>query len=120
MKKFLLLFVLMAILWSCNQASNNNDQKSSDHQNGSKTDTVRQGVTFSVQPDVFKLSTLPDSVQVKISNYTMDTLMTGVGYHIEVLDENDRWIVVSPDDMAFISIGVLLLPSIDKLFEKNC
>ncbi|HLS94970.1 MAG TPA: immunoglobulin-like domain-containing protein [Sphingobacterium sp.] len=118
MKNSLLLFVLAAILWSCGQGGNNNDRRSSGHRNGSKADTVRQGVTFSVQPDVFKRSTLPDSVQVKISNNTTDTLITGVSYHIEML-ENGKWTVVSPDDMVFISIGVLIPPSSDQFFTKG-
>lgn len=117
MKHPLLLLGITAIIWSCQQSSQTDSPKASDPQTGIVSDAPREDVTFSVEPNVFKLSHLPDSVQAKISNHTTDTLVTGVGYHIEML-EDDRWSVVSPE-RGFIAVGILLLPASDKLFTKQ-
>ncbi|SFK46986.1 immunoglobulin-like domain-containing protein [Proteiniphilum acetatigenes] len=52
-------------------------------------DTFHRSVKLSMETRVFEFSALPDKVEVKITNNTNDTIITGEHYHIEFFD-NDQ------------------------------
>ena len=62
-------------------------------------------VSMSAEPNMFKLSLVPGTVEVKVRNKTNDTITTGLYYHIEHF-KNNQWLKVSPDqttpDIAYL------------------
>ncbi len=118
MKKILVLTIPAIFLLSCNQTKSNAEATHSIDNSAAAADTVSKTVKLSVQPETFKLSALPDSIMVIMTNNTADTITTGLHYHIEKL-QADEWKEVSPKDIAFIDIGWRLKPYDTERFGKK-
>lgn len=103
------------ILLSCNQIKNNKKKKSIE--NKQTKDIIIETVSLSVEPNVFKLSELPEKVEVTMTNNTNDTITTGLHYQIEHY-KNNEWIEVSPDQF-FHDLGYKLIPSDFHTFDKK-
>lgn len=73
---------------------------------------------LSIEPDVFRISSLPDSITVKMFNNTNEIITVGLQYSIEVYEDH-MWKEVSPKDMVFYDIGFDLKPSEFKYFKKS-
>ena len=75
-------------------------------------------VSLSVEPNVFKLSKVPEIVKVTMTNNTNDTITTGLRYRIETFEKNE-WKEVSPPEQFFDDIGLRLIPSAFHTFEER-
>ncbi len=75
-------------------------------------------VSLSVEPNVFKLSKVPELVKVTMTNNTNDTIMTGLYYKIESYEKNE-WKEVSPPERFFNDLGFRLIPSRFHTFEEG-
>jgi len=91
---------------SCTQSKNSNEEERIETQAKVETDSIHKTVTLSIEPKLFKLSSLPDSVNVKMMNNTNDTIITGLHYEIEHF-KNNQWLKASPDQF-FNDIGFSL------------
>jgi hypothetical protein len=108
MKKYILLILITTTFFvSCNQTKNNNTDNVSETKNTQENNTINRVVALSLEPNVFKLEKLPETLNVKMSNNTNDTITTGLHYRIEAF-ENNKWTEVSPKDMTFNDIGYIL------------
>lgn len=103
------------LLVSCDQTKKEEEQSTKKEQvNG----IAHESVLLSVEPRVFKLSEIPDTIIVKMTNNTNDTITTGVHYQIENYDNNE-WKEVSPKDMVFHDLGWRLKPTESENFDKK-
>lgn len=115
MKNLILLIISTTLLLSCNQTKKEEKQSASTEQINNIED---KSVSLSVVPNVFKLSEIPDTVTVTITNNTNDTITTGLHYQIENY-ENNEWKEVSPKDILFHDLGWTLKPTDTENFEKK-
>lgn len=115
MQKTITLMILIIFLLSCNQTKNNKEKKPSE--NIQTRDIVIETVSLSAKPNVFKLSELPETVEVTMMNNTNDTITTGLHYQIEHY-KNNEWIEVSPEQF-FHDLGYRLTPSDFHTFDKK-
>ena len=83
----------------------------------SGTPIQEDAVTLSVKPNLVKLSELPETVEVTMTNNTQETISAGLHYWIERY-ENKEWINVSPEQ-AFEDIGYNFSPSVFYTYEKS-
>ncbi|MEQ7802049.1 immunoglobulin-like domain-containing protein [Pedobacter sp. ASV1-7] len=117
MKKLILLIISTTLLFSCQyQPTKNSEEKSTE--NEQVNDIADKTVSLSVEPNVFKLSEIPDSVSITMTNNTNDTITTGLHYQIEQYQKN-HWKEISPKDMLFQDLGWKLKPSGTENFKKN-
>lgn len=116
--KYLLILTLSTILLSCNQTKNNHKEAQADNNKVQVADTAKQAVTLSAVPETLKLSALPDSIQVLMTNNTADTISTGLHYYIEKFEDN-KWIDVSPKGIVFHDLGWQLKPNGNESFAKK-
>lgn len=101
---------------ACNQTTDNKEEKSIENK---QIDTVlNKSVSLSVEPNIFKLSELPEVLTVKLTNNSNDTITTGLHYQIENY-ENNEWKEILPKDIAFNDIGWRLKPTDSEIFEKK-
>ncbi|MFD2593854.1 immunoglobulin-like domain-containing protein [Sphingobacterium griseoflavum] len=114
MKKLIIAIISITLVSSCNQ-SKIKDQSGNEQE---VKDTVEKTVSLSMKPNVFRLSHMPDTVTVVMSNNTDDTIMTGLHYKIENLAHNE-WKEISPKDIMFNDLGWQLKPTDSGNFEKN-
>lgn len=120
MKNLILLIISTTLLFSCNQPKKEEKQsikKERPIQN-EQTDVMDKSVSLSVKPDVFKLSDIPDTVIVKMTNNTNDTISTGLHYKIENYEKNE-WKEIMPKDIVFNDLGWRLKPTDSENFEKK-
>lgn len=110
----ILLFIAGILLTSCDQNKPSNESESAKKQKIINQSKLQDTVLLSSPTDVFKLSSIPDTLSFKMINHTKDTLMTGLHYDIQKL-ENNKWIKALPDQ-AFNDIGIIVLPSESKSF----
>ncbi len=115
MKNLTLLIISSTLLLSCNQTKKEEKQSATIEQINNIED---KSVSLSVVPNVFKLSEIPDTVTVTITNNTNDTITTGLHYQIENY-ENNEWKEVSPKDMVFHDLGWRLKPTESENFDKK-
>lgn len=114
-RTLILLMITTIFLSSCNQTKN--DKKGKSIENKQTKNIVSKTVSLSVEPNVFKLSELPETVEVTMTNNTNDTITTGLHYQIEHY-KNNEWIEVSPDQF-FQDLGYRLTPSDFHTFDKR-
>ena len=100
---------------SCNQDKKEEEQSSKKEKGNDVEDGL---VSLSIEPNVIKLSEIPDTIKATISNITNDTITTGLHYHIENY-QNSVWKEVSPKDMAFHDLGWRLKPTESEIFDKK-
>lgn len=112
MKKIIALTIPIFFLLSCKQTKNES-VKTYNH-----TKTADKIVELTIEPKTFKLSSLPETVEIKMKNKTSDTITISDYYQIEKLEE-DKWINISPKDITFYDIGYDILPFDNILFEKK-
>lgn len=108
--KIILILVTTILFINCNQSKNNTTATSLQTKNTGKADEVINEVILSLQPNVFQLTTLPDTLNIQMANHTKDTITTGLHYRIELL-KNGEWIEFSPKDILFEDMGFGLLPA---------
>lgn len=113
--KNILMLVILVFFISCNQSKNNTTDASSETKSSQKAEEVINEVALSVQPDIFQLATLPDTLNIKMINDTKDTIITGWHYRIELL-KDDQWTEFSPKDIPFEDLGIMLRPADSKNF----
>lgn len=112
MKKIIALTIPIFFLLSCKQTKNESEKTYN------QTKTEDKIVELTIEPKTFKLSSLPETVEIKMKNKTSDTITTGDYYQIEKLEE-DKWINISPKDITFYDIGYDLKPLDNKIFEEK-
>ncbi|WP_286778697.1 MULTISPECIES: immunoglobulin-like domain-containing protein [Sphingobacterium] len=115
MRYFILLTISAILLLACNQTKREENRTVRKEQINVIED---KSVALSVEPDIFMLSDIPDTIMVKITNNTNDTISTGLHYRIECY-ENDKWKEVSPKDILFHDLGWRLKPTESENFEKK-
>lgn len=115
MAKFILLIISTMFLMSCNQPKNRIEEKKISTQAQIETDLIKKSLYITVEPNLFKLSLIPDTVKVEMKNNTKDTITTGEYYRIEHF-EGDQWFEVSPEQ-TFVDIGFSLHEGDSKFFE---
>lgn len=118
MKKTFLLAISTLILLSCNQKASNTAEKTDSNEQNQTESVDKPSVSLSVEPKTLKLTELPDTIQVKMSNNSSDTITTGLQYSIEK-SEGNQWNEVSPKDIVFQDLGCTLNPTDTEIFEKN-
>ncbi|MCC2598517.1 immunoglobulin-like domain-containing protein [Sphingobacterium sp. FBM7-1] len=116
MKQLILLIISTTLLLSCNQPKKNNEEQSTTKEQ--VNDMVDKTVSLSIEPEIFKLSEIPDAIKVTITNNTNDTITTGVHYQIENY-QNNVWKEVSPKDIVFEDLGWRLKPTNSEIFDKK-
>ncbi|RWW91959.1 hypothetical protein EPI11_17175 [Flavobacterium cerinum] len=116
MKNLILFIISTTLLLSCTQTKQKEEEQLD--KNEQVKDVIGKSVSLSVKPNVFKLSELPDTVTITMTNNTTDTITTGLHYYIEKL-ENKEWKEISPKDMLFHDLGWQLRPTDTKNFEKK-
>lgn len=117
MKKLVLLIISITFLLSCNHKQTKNSEEKS-AKNEQVNDIVDKTVSLLVEPNVFKLSEIPDTVTVTMTNNTNDTITTGLHYQIEHYEKNE-WKEISPKDIVFHDLGWKLKPTDAENFEKK-
>lgn len=117
MKNILILVLSAVFLLSCNQR-NDNKEVHTDDNNVKSADTISKMVNLSAQPETLKLSALPDSITVILTNNTTDTITTGLHYSIEKQQANE-WNEVSPKDIVFHDLGWHIKPNDTESFVKK-
>ncbi len=81
-----------------------------------KDSLMREKVTLSVLTMVGKATGVQERISVRMYNYSSDTLLTGLNYSVEFLD-NGKWIMVSPPkNVGWVDIGYILNPFIARDF----
>lgn len=115
MKNIIALTIPIFFLLSCKQTKNESEKT----YNQTKTaDTIIEIVKLTINPKSFKLSSLPETVEIEMKNKTNDTITTDDHYQIEKLEE-DKWINILPKNMTFYDIGYDLKPLDNKIFEEK-
>ena len=76
-RNLILLVVSSTLLFSCNQINKQEEQTTKMEQVNDKED---KSISLSVDPKVFILSQIPDTIKVIMTN---DTITTGLRYQIE-------------------------------------
>lgn len=112
MKKIIALTIPIFFLLSCKQTKNESEKTYN------QTKTADKIVELTIEPKTFKLSSLPETVEIEMNNKTSDTITTGDHYQIEKL-EVDKWINILPRDMLFYDIGYIIKPFDNKIFDKK-
>jgi len=116
MRNLILLAIATIFLSGCNQPQKAKEEKST--QKGQVNDLVDKSVTLSVEPSVFLLSKLPETITTTMANTTEDTITTGLQYKIESY-QNNKWKEISPNDMLFQDLGWQLKPTDTQNFTKK-
>lgn len=81
-----------------------------------KDSLKQEKVTLSVLTLAGKAPGLEEKISVRMYNYSSDTLLTGLNYSVEFLD-NGKWIQVSPQkNVGWVDIGYILNPFIARDF----
>lgn len=115
MKKIIALTIPIFFLLSCKQTKNESEKT----YNQTKIEDTSNGIVeLMINSKSFKLSSLPETVEIEMMNKTSDTITTGDFYQIEILKE-DKWINISPKDITFYEIGYDLKPLDNKIFEEK-
>ena len=115
MKNFILLITSIIFLLSCNRTKKEGEQPIKKEQINNRE---KKSVSLSVEPTVFKLSEIPDTLKVTMTNNTNDTITTGLHYWIENY-EHYKWKEISPKDITFNDIGWQLKPNETENFAKK-
>lgn len=77
---------------------------------------MQEKVTLSVLTLAGKAAGVEEKISVRMYNYSLDTLLTGLNYSVEFLD-NGKWIQVSPPkNVGWVDIGYILNPFIARDF----
>lgn len=118
MKNKLILVVSIVFLISCGQGKSNNEANLLNNKEQLVDTDTTETVQLAVEPEVLKLSALPDSIKVTMSNNTRDTITTGLYYSIEKL-KDDGWYEVSPKNIVFQDLGWQLKPNASEAFAKK-
>lgn len=81
-----------------------------------KDSLMQNKVTLSVLAMALKAPGIEEKISVRMYNYSSDTLLTGLNYSVEFLD-NGKWIQVSPPkNVGWVDIGYILNPFIARDF----
>ncbi|WP_400263268.1 immunoglobulin-like domain-containing protein [Sphingobacterium sp. SG20118] len=115
MRNLILLVISATLLFSCNQTNKRERQTTKKEQVNDKED---KSISLSVDPKVFILSQIPDTIKVIITNNTNDTITTGLRYQIENYEDNE-WKEISPKDILFHDLGWRLKPSESENFNMK-
>lgn len=118
MKKIIILAISTVLFLSCNQTTNESNRNAIENQGTEATKTDNSTVQLSAGQKTLKLSQLPESIDVAMTNNTTDTITTGLHYNIQKFDANE-WKEVSPNDIVFHDIGFRLRPNEKKNFETK-
>ena len=118
MKNLFILILSTTFLLSCNQIKSNNEKTATNDNNEQVADTTNKVVYLTAERATIKLSAIPESINVIMTNNTTDTITTGLHYSIEKLIGYD-WQEVSPKDIVFNDLGWRLKPTDTENFEKK-
>jgi len=113
--KMIWILVSTVFFMSCNQSEKGKTVTSLVKKDVQKPDDATNEVMLSVQPDILELSALADTLDIKMTNYTSDTVTTGLHYRVWFF-ENNQWTTITPKDMVFNDIGYSLRPMDSKDF----
>lgn len=81
-----------------------------------KDSLMQEKVALSVLTSAGKAPDVEERISVRMCNYSSDTLLTGLNYSVEFLD-NGKWIQVSPPkNVGWVNIGYILNPFIARDF----
>lgn len=116
MKNFTLLIISATLLFGCNQTKKEEKKQSATAEQA--IDIEHKSVSLSIEPSIFELAEIPDTITVKMTNNSNDTISTGLHYQIENY-ENNEWKEVSPKDIVFQDLGWRLKPTESENFEKK-
>jgi hypothetical protein len=114
-RKSILWILAVVFMQSCSQPDNKAEERT-DEKTAQESSTTGSSVTLSIESESFPYAKIPEEVQVRMTNHTTDTIITGMHYRIEVLNDN-KWSVISPDDMFFIEIAYELKPAEERSFD---
>lgn len=115
MKKGVLILISATFFLSCNETKKEEKQLIGSEE---VTDVMDSSVSLFARPTVFDLSQLPDTLAVRMSNNISDTITTGRHYQIEHFT-NGQWKEITPKDIAFQDLGLVLNPTESLVFEKR-
>lgn len=115
MRNLILLVISSTLLFSCNQTKKKEEQTTKKEL---VNDIEDKSVSLSVDPKVFILSEIPDTIKVTITNNSNDTITTGLRYQIENY-ENYEWKEISPKDILFHDLGWQIKPSESENFDMK-
>lgn len=116
MKKLILLIISTTLLLSCKQPEKIKEEQVIKKQQ--VNNVIDKPISLLLEPSVFKISELPDTVTVTMFNNTKDTIVTGMHYYIERMEAN-QWKKAPLEGIAFNDIGLVLKPNNTKNFEKR-
>lgn len=116
--KYLFLPLAALFMFSCNTTSNHKEVMHTSDSTISVVDTLSTVVKLAVVPETFRLTSLPDSIQVILTNNTSDTITTGLYYIIETFESNE-WKEISPTNIAFNDLGWQLRPKDQQSFQQS-
>lgn len=115
MMKIIWTIILAVIFVSCGQSENSQSSTSPVKNEAQEQSYTTNEVILTAQPDTLELSSLPDTLNIVMTNYTTDTVTTGLHYCLEFY-EKDLWMEVSPKEMVFNDIGFRLVPGGSQVF----
>src|SRR5690606_15038001 len=118
MMKIIWTIILAVIFVSCGQSENSQSSTSPVKNEAQEQSYTTNEVILTAQPDTLELSSLPDTLSIVMTNYTTDTVTTGLHYCLEFY-EKDLWMEVSPKGMVFNDIGFRLVPGGSQVFVRG-
>ncbi|MBV2227201.1 MAG: hypothetical protein KUL85_10115 [Sphingobacterium mizutaii] len=118
MGKLSILIISAILILGCGQTKSNNEVTLPNDSGIQVVDSISRMVKLSSPPETLKASALPDSITVKITNNTNDTITTGLHYSIERF-EADRWKDVSPKGIVIPDLGWRIVPNGSETFTKK-
>lgn len=108
------LFIVGFFFLSCDQNSTPKEPVSEKNSEINLPDTFQNKVLLISATDIIDLSSIPDTLSIRLINNTADTLTTGMQYGIEK-KENKKWTNVLPEQ-EFQDIGFAIFPGDEKDF----
>ena len=116
-KGLILIIFSVLFLYSCNQIKNEQSKSTKEVEQPDKK-KIEKKVLLSIDQKSWNLSDLPKSFQLAMVNNTVDTIITGEGIMIEIF-ENDSWMDISPEGIAYDDIGYPIPGGDTMVFEEN-
>lgn len=117
LKSIFCLILSIFFISTCNQIKNE-QSKSLNEIEQPKIKIIEKKVLLSIDQKSWNLSDLPESFQLAMVNNTVDSIITGEGIMIEIF-ENDSWMDISPEGIAYDDIGYPIPAGDTMVFEEN-
>ncbi|MGV6946766.1 immunoglobulin-like domain-containing protein [Sphingobacterium kyonggiense] len=118
MRKSSILIISAILILGCGQSKGGNETSRTNRATVQELESTNRTVELTAQPATLKISELPDSITVKVTNNTNDTITTGLLYRIERF-EADGWKDVSPKDIVIPDLGWRIVPNGSETFTKK-